>query len=231
MDWVVRGGVTQATTLINGYLCDVVGAPDVTYGFVVQHAAEKAVWELSGAGQFPNGQISYASAAELAAALAPLGYQLHLMARPGRGFHVVVGVSDASGVSLQTLPQDAATALSRTFTRQVYPYPSRGAAQAAAGRPGQAMKRIAVDFTTRNGEPIDLVRIAGVGSAREQEILPLRDGERVVVWEPGLEVEATLVLYGGDYWMARPDQTTWRDLPLSPEEWAALEQVAYQSRG
>jgi len=60
------------------------------------------------------------------------------------------------------------------------------------------------------------VKLAEVGSDREQELLPLHDGEQVLLWEPGLEVEATLALYGGDYWMARPDSATWRDLPLSP---------------
>ncbi len=34
------------------------------------------------------------------------------------------------------------------------------------------------------------------------------------VWEPGLEVEATIVLHGTDYRTARPDNATWRDLPL-----------------
>ena len=88
------------------------------------------------------------------------------------------------------------------------------------------MRRIEVDFNTLTSEPVNLVKIAEVGSDREQETLPLHDGEHVVLWEPGLEVEATIVLYGGDYWMAQPDRTTWRDLPLSPEEEAALEHVS-----
>ena len=84
------------------------------------------------------------------------------------------------------------------------------------------MKRIAVDFNTLNSTPLDLVKIAETGSPRERELMPLYDGERVILWEPGLEVEATLVLYGGDYWMAQPDETTWHDLPLSPAEEAEL---------
>jgi hypothetical protein len=87
------------------------------------------------------------------------------------------------------------------------------------------MKRIAVDFNTLDSEPIDLVKIAEVGSEHARELPALMDGERVVLWEPGLEVEAVIVLYEGQYWMAQPDRSTWRDLPLSPEDNSSLERV------
>jgi hypothetical protein len=87
------------------------------------------------------------------------------------------------------------------------------------------MRSIEVDFNTLNSEPVGLVKIAELGTARERELLPLRDGEQVILWEPGLEVDAALVHYGGDYWMAQPDRATWRDLPLSPEKVAELERI------
>lgn len=61
------------------------------------------------------------------------------------------------------------------------------------------MRRIGLDFNTLNIEPAGLVKIAEIGSKREQELLPLQDSERVTLWEPGLEVDVALVLYGGDY--------------------------------
>ena len=88
------------------------------------------------------------------------------------------------------------------------------------------MRRIEVDFNTLTSEPINLVKIAEVGTDRERELLPMLDGERVILWEPGLEAEAALVLYGGAYWMAQPDRSTWRDLPLSQEEEAELEHIS-----
>lgn len=40
----------------------------------------------------------------------------------------------------------------------------------------------------------------------------------MLLWEPGLEVEATLIYDAAHhYWMAKPDEATWRDLPLAPE--------------
>jgi len=87
------------------------------------------------------------------------------------------------------------------------------------------MKRIAVDFNTLDSEPVDLVKIAEVGSERARELPALTDGERVILWEPGLEVEAVIVLYEEQYWMARPDRSTWRDLPLSSEDNPSLERV------
>jgi hypothetical protein len=90
----------------------------------------------------------------------------------------------------------------------------------------KAMKRIAIDFNTLDSEPVDLVKIAEVGSERERELPALTDGERVVLWEPGLEVEAVIVLYEGRYWMAQPDRSTWRDLALSSQDDTSFERVA-----
>ncbi len=124
MDWVVRAGEAQVSSLIKGYGRHR-GVLGVLYGFSVQYAPgqKKSVEELAKAGQFPNGQISYALDVDLVAALAPLGYQMRLIASPGQGFHHTFAVLfDATGVMLQTLPQDAATAISRTFKRRVNPY-------------------------------------------------------------------------------------------------------------
>ena len=79
------------------------------------------------------------------------------------------------------------------------------------------MKRIEVDFNTLTSEPVDLVKLAKVGTEAEYGLPPLCEGERVLLWEPGLEAEGTIILYGGDYWMARPDVATYRHTPLPTE--------------
>ena len=89
------------------------------------------------------------------------------------------------------------------------------------------MKRIQVDFKTLASEPVDLVKLAPVGTEREHGLPPLRPGERVLLWEPGLEAEGIIVLHNGDYWMARPSAATYRHTPLSPE---LMEQLAQQQR-
>lgn len=54
----------------------------------------------------------------------------------------------------------------------------------------------------------------------------LQQGERVLLWEPGLEVEATIIFdVGAHYWMAEPDEATWRDMPLPPEISSELERA------
>jgi hypothetical protein len=87
------------------------------------------------------------------------------------------------------------------------------------------VKRIEVDFNTLTSEPVGLVKLYQVGMPGGDELLPLQEGERVLLWEPGLEVEATVVFdVAARYWMAKPDKATWRDMPLSPELEAELEQ-------
>jgi hypothetical protein len=88
------------------------------------------------------------------------------------------------------------------------------------------MKRIEVDFNTMTSEPVDLVKLGQVGTPNGDRLPPLHDGERVLLWEPGLEVEAT-ILYdaAANFWMARPDPATWRELPLPPELEAQLRQA------
>lgn len=66
--------------------------------------------------------------------------------------------------------------------------------------------------------------------AAARHACPVHEGERVILWEPGLEAEGTIVLYGGDYWgywMAKPDPSTYRDTPLPPE---IEEKIARQRR-
>ncbi len=81
------------------------------------------------------------------------------------------------------------------------------------------MKRIEVDFNTLMSEPVDLVKLGQAGTPNGDQLPPLCDGERVLLWEPGLEVEANII-YDAEtnYWLARPDEATWRDLPILPEE-------------
>ena len=48
----------------------------------------------------------------------------------------------------------------------------------------------------------------------------------MILWEPGLEVEATIIFdAAAQYWMAKPDDATWRDTPLSSEEEAHLKRA------
>jgi hypothetical protein len=88
------------------------------------------------------------------------------------------------------------------------------------------MKRIEVDFNTLTSEPVGLVKLGQAGTPGGDDLPGLREGERVQLWEPGLEVEATIVFDAAAcYWMAKPDETTWRELPLPPELQAELERA------
>jgi len=85
------------------------------------------------------------------------------------------------------------------------------------------MKRIEVDFNTLTSEPVDLVKLGQVGTPNGDQLPSLCEGERVILWEPGLEVEATIIYDApAQYWMAKPDSATWRDVPLSTDEQANL---------
>lgn len=123
MNWIVRAGVAAPDMLVAGYT-EHRAVPGL-YGFSVQYAPNKTIGELAQAGQFPNAQISYATGEALAAALASLGYRMHLVSSPGQGYHhTFVVLYDTSGVALQHLPIDAARAISQTFQRQPNPFRS-----------------------------------------------------------------------------------------------------------
>lgn len=120
MNWVVRGGLASMKALTAAYKQHR-GVPGL-YGFSVQYATGITVEELARAGQFPHAQISFAPDDALAAALAPLGYQMRLIRSPGQGYHHTFAVLyDASGMMLQSLPRDAAHALHRTFRHRLNP--------------------------------------------------------------------------------------------------------------
>ena len=83
------------------------------------------------------------------------------------------------------------------------------------------MKRIFVDFNTLNSAPEDLVKFPQDGTP------PLVEGERIILTDGELEVEAIVVPYttwwGERHLLAQPDPDTWRDLvaqeiPLPPIE-------------
>jgi hypothetical protein len=123
-DWVVRAGAASADFLMRGYT-EHKGMSGV-FGFSVQSEPGKTVAELAAAGRFPNNQISYATLDALQAAVQPLGYRIRLIKSPGVGFHQTLTVLyDANGAMLQTLPRDAAIAISNTFQRipNLFPYP------------------------------------------------------------------------------------------------------------
>lgn len=78
-----------------------------------------------------------------------------------------------------------------------------------------SIKRIEVDFNTLTSEPVGLVKLGRVDTPNGDALPSLHDRERVLLWEPGLEVEAIIVYDAtARYWMAKPDETTWRDVPL-----------------
>jgi hypothetical protein len=51
------------------------------------------------------------------------------------------------------------------------------------------MKRIEVDFNTMTSEPVDLVKLGQIGTPNGDRLPSLADGERVILWEPGLEAQ------------------------------------------
>ena len=121
MNWVVRAGVASPSSLVKGYNQHR-GVPGL-FGFSVQYAPGRSVEELTFAGQFPHEQISYATDDALQIALQPIGYTMKLVHRPGKGYHHTFAVLyDVSGLLLQSLPQDAAVALSQTFSHRLNPY-------------------------------------------------------------------------------------------------------------
>ena len=74
------------------------------------------------------------------------------------------------------------------------------------------MKRIRADFNTLDSAPVDLVKLAAPGSWQERQLPPVRQGERVVLYDfDGLEVEATVIHDDAGWWLAAPDVNTWRD--------------------
>lgn len=71
------------------------------------------------------------------------------------------------------------------------------------------MKRIFVDFNTLTSAPVDIVKFRERYTPPE---LHLREGERVVLYDCELEVEAVLHDRDGENWMATPIPGTWRDV-------------------
>lgn len=74
------------------------------------------------------------------------------------------------------------------------------------------VKRVRADFNTLTSTPIGVVKLAAPSSWQAKELLPLTDGERVTLFDAdGLEVEATVTLDNAGWWLATPDDATWRD--------------------
>ncbi len=86
------------------------------------------------------------------------------------------------------------------------------------------LKRIRVDFNTLTSAPVGIVKLAAPGSWQEEGLPPLTEGERVTLFDAdGLEVEATVIRDNAGWWLATPDDATWRDgvppeLPLPTAE-------------
>jgi hypothetical protein len=84
--------------------------------------------------------------------------------------------------------------------------------------PGEfAMQRWNVDFNTMTSEPVDLVKLGRAGSKAIERLPVLHDGERVPLDDEEMAVEATIIFDAQRaYWLARPDDATWCDLPAPP---------------
>ena len=71
------------------------------------------------------------------------------------------------------------------------------------------MQRISVDFNTLTSAPAGLVKFPHAGTP------PVREGERVVLYDEELEVEATvepiITAWGETELVARPDTAMWHD--------------------
>ncbi len=76
------------------------------------------------------------------------------------------------------------------------------------------MKRVSVDFNTLNSEPVGLVKIADPEDVFESP--PFEDGERVLLVDDDLQAEGHIILWHG-WILARPDPTTYKDIPISEE--------------
>jgi RHS repeat-associated protein len=123
-EWVVRGGVSAADTLISAY--GPIPSMPGHFGFSVQYQPGKTVDELAFAGHFPHGQISYATADQLRSVALGLGYSiiLHPTYGEGPGFHHdLEAVELPQGSILSVLPGSLAEAISLTFIRKPNPFP------------------------------------------------------------------------------------------------------------
>jgi hypothetical protein len=118
--WVVRAGLASPAFLRQGYSQH---KQRPVYGFSVQYDPTASVDELAKAGQWKNGQISYATRADLEAALIAIGYSMQLIKTPGKGYHHTFMVLYAANQMLTSLPSDAAQVISNTFSRKPNPYP------------------------------------------------------------------------------------------------------------
>ncbi len=74
------------------------------------------------------------------------------------------------------------------------------------------MKRILADFNALDSVPVDLVKLAAPGSWQERQLPPLKQGERVVLYDhDDPEVEATIIHDDAGWWLAAPYGNTWHD--------------------
>lgn len=75
------------------------------------------------------------------------------------------------------------------------------------------MQRISVDFNTLDSEPVDLVKLGQIGTPVGDALPPLHAGERVLLYDEEMAVEATVRYDDAHrFWLAAPDWTTRREV-------------------
>ena len=75
------------------------------------------------------------------------------------------------------------------------------------------MQRLYVDFNTMMSEPVDLVKLEADHAPFEKRRPSFHEGERVVLYDEEMEVEATIHYSARyHYWLAEPDWATRVDL-------------------
>ncbi|HEU5437898.1 MAG TPA: hypothetical protein VFU88_01315 [Ktedonobacterales bacterium] len=79
------------------------------------------------------------------------------------------------------------------------------------------MQRISVDFNTMMADPDERVTLGQFGTPNGDWLPPLISGERVLLYDEEMEVEAVAEFDAEHrFWLAAPDWSTRRDLTPTP---------------
>lgn len=206
----MRGGLATADRLVKGYRPHL-SVPGL-YGFSGQYAPGFTWEQIAHLRRFPNGRLSIAYDTHLLAALRPLGYTLRIASSPAATIIPSPCCMMRLVPCLRPFRWMPRTHSSRPFASYPILLLLRPLVLAHPHKEAVAMKRISVDFNTIDSEPIDLVKLGQVGTPNGDALPPLEPGERVIVYDEELELEAT-ICYDAEhhFWLAAPDWVTRQD--------------------